>query len=427
MTHAAPKPLRLPLLFALLWTWGLGSAAVAAETGAPDSAEPPDRPLGEGFDDLADTAPASVVGGMPSVLGDWPHAGALYVEGFFACSAVLIAPDVVLSAGHCFNGAFTSKEVVLDTVDHTEGEGGEVLPVLEGFRYDDHYNTFDASVFVLERPATTPPAPLLRDCLVEDYLRVGADVSIVGYGALDVLGLQTTTELHEARTTVIDPECEDLTAGCNRDVSPGGELIAGGEGVDSCVGDSGGPLYLHTPEGPHLVGLTSRAALPTQTPCGNGGIYVRVDALLDWIETVTQRTLPGPDCGILNRAPSPEALPIEVGLAEAATTQIDPGDPDEADVHTFAIVRPPAWGTAAIDPDGRVTYRGSRYALGDTALRVRVTDSAGAWGELEVEVLSVVQPAAGGCQCTSSGEPLGMFAGVWLLVAWRRERRGKAP
>ena len=42
---------------------------------------------------------------------------------------------------------------------------------------------------------------------------------------------------------------------------PGGELIAGGGGIDSCAGDSGGPLYLHTEVGSYLVGLAVRMAI----------------------------------------------------------------------------------------------------------------------------------------------------------------------
>ena len=65
--------------------------------------------------------------------------------------------------------------------------------------------------------------------------------------------------------------------GCNPNVAPGGEFIAGGSGTaDSCFGDSGGPVYLDTPAGPVLIGrsrvvLTARrrpaaAAASTSAP-----------------------------------------------------------------------------------------------------------------------------------------------------------------
>jgi hypothetical protein len=41
-----------------------------------------------------------------------------------------------------------------------------------------------------------------------------------------------------------------------------------------------------TPQGAFLLGTTSRAAVPAQNVCGDGGIYVRADAIVDWIEAV---------------------------------------------------------------------------------------------------------------------------------------------
>ena len=38
---------------------------------------------------------------------------------------------------------------------------------------------------------------------------------------------------------------------------PDGELGAGGMGIDTCPGDSGGPLYLPTDFGTFLAGVTS--------------------------------------------------------------------------------------------------------------------------------------------------------------------------
>ena len=80
---------------------------------------------------------------------------------------------------------------------------------------------------------------------------------------------------------------EGTFAGCNGAVSPGGELGAGGNGVDACFGDSGGPLYLLSDRGDYVVGVTSRAyaGVPWNYPCRDGGIYTRPDAVVDWIES----------------------------------------------------------------------------------------------------------------------------------------------
>jgi endonuclease G len=63
------------------------------------------------------------------------------------------------------------------------------------------------------------------------------------------------------------------------------EWVAGRKhlGVDSCNGDSGGPAYIAAGGRFKVAGLTSRATREASVPCGDGGIYTRIDAHLDWI------------------------------------------------------------------------------------------------------------------------------------------------
>ncbi len=383
----------------------------------PAAADPPILEDVSGGDD-----PPAIVGGAPAAAGDWPAAAAIYVSGSFSCSGVLVAPDVVLTAAHCLGNPYVQKHVVLDTIDHTTGT--VPIPVEASYGYEDPFNTFDVAAFVLSEPAPVQPRRILQDCMVEDYLRAGATVSIVGYGATDEWGTEDTTRLHEARVSIEDPDCSDLAAGCNEDVSPGGELIAGGDGTDSCTGDSGGPLYLETPDGIFLAGLTSRAALPAPSVCGHGGIYVRTDAIIDWVEQVTGRDLPAPDCELLNRAPDPRADPIQVAPGESGSTTVDPRDPNDADTHTFEILEDPEIGEAEIDDDGRVTFSAPDDLDEDTEILVQVTDEHGASAELTVEVrLSEGDPRVDlsepGCGCRS-GAPSGLALLPLLLLGLRR-------
>lgn len=63
------------------------------------------------------------------------------------------------------------------------------------------------------------------------------------------------------------------------------QLCAGGNaGIDSCTGDSGGPLMAKNPSNNHwmAVGVVSYGP----NPCGARGmpgIYTRVGAYIDWI------------------------------------------------------------------------------------------------------------------------------------------------
>ena len=233
----------------------------------------------------------AVVGGSQVGAGDWPETAAVYFGGEVGCTGVLIAPNAVLSAGHCTGGITSVK---LNTNDYSQG--GERIAVADVIEYPDSQRTYDLAILILEEESSVEPAIIAQDCVLED-LSEGAEVTIVGYGALDPQGYEYSTELMEGFTTIDDPECTNLSSGCAGAVSPGGELGAGGrDEVDSCYGDSGGPLYLNTDRGDYLVGITSRG-YNTSWDCGSGGIYVRPDAVMDWLEENIGENLPAPECG----------------------------------------------------------------------------------------------------------------------------------
>ena len=223
----------------------------------------------------------NVVGG--EVVDDdvWPDTAAVYYRSGVDCTGVLVAPDVVLTAGHCIGGIQTVK---LDAADYRDK--GEEIEVVDTIEHTNSWNTFDAAVLILAEEARTEPRIIATDCLLEDHYADGASVTMTGWGAKDQNGVQYDTLLRAGTTQVVDHDCSDINKGCNSQVSPGGELRAGGNGADACFGDSGGPLYLHTPSGDFLIGLTSRGYTQSTVNCGEGTIYVRADAILDWVENV---------------------------------------------------------------------------------------------------------------------------------------------
>ena len=373
------------------------------------------------------TSPAAVVGGEPADPGEFDDVVALYALGQLACTGVLIAPDLVLTAGHCRAGI---EYALVGT--HDLGSGGEPIEIVDAVAHPDLYVTYDVAVLTLARPAAVAPRPLALDCQVAGYLREGAEAVIVGFGATDSWGTEWSDLLQRAQTQITDPECVDLDAGCNAEVSPGGELMAGGDGVDSCVGDSGGPLYLRTPDGDLLIGITSRAAIPAPSPCGGGGIYVRVDAIAEWIEATTAVTLLRPDCSTFNHPPSPTADPIAVPGSALASTRIDPNDRDANQSHTYALTAPPRFGRAEIDAAGVLHYRAPDALVPGTDLVVvEVTDDGAPPRSGRVEIPIAIAagglPAGGGCGCGPVQGSGGRF-GAWtiaagLLLAGRRSGR----
>lgn len=232
-----------------------------------------------------------VTGGEAASDGAWPDVAAIYFDNEVGCTGVLIAPDVVLTAAHCAEGITAVK---LDTTDFTKG--GEHISADRVVTYPKWTRTYDLALVFLSRDAKVKPRTIAQDCVLDEFLTEGSDVAVVGYGATDAWGEEYGTTLQEGVTNVEDPDCTDLEGGCNREVSPAGEVGAGGGGVDACFGDSGGPLYLLTDDGAYLLGITSRGYDDAKLPCSEGGIYVRPDAVVAWIEEEIGQELATPSC-----------------------------------------------------------------------------------------------------------------------------------
>jgi secreted trypsin-like serine protease len=228
---------------------------------------------------------APVVGGTTVPAGAYPDV-VLVAAPMALCTGTLIAPDVVLTAGHCIDT--DPKEVLVDSVDYAK-PGGEVIAVKSATAYPDWEHHYDVGVLVLDHPAAPRPRAIASGCT----LAPGARVQVVGFGLTTPAGTGENSRLHQATLTVDDATCADDPA-CEPAIAPGGELIAGGHGTDSCFGDSGGPLYL----GSALIGVVSRGVGGSAPPCGGRGVYVRADQVVAWIERTTGRKLARAACDL---------------------------------------------------------------------------------------------------------------------------------
>ncbi|HEY5926986.1 MAG TPA: trypsin-like serine protease [Kofleriaceae bacterium] len=249
---------------------------------------------------------SAVVGGTTAQQGQWPDAVAvLGTNG--TCSGTLIAPDVVLTAGHC--AGINPQQVIANTVDYSNSDNGVRVHVAHVEAYPNWQSSYDAAVLVLASPIQgVKPRKLGTSCTFDRVERATA-VHLVGFGATDTMGQTANTQQREAMTEVTDPECTGGN-GCKKALAPGGEFVAGGTGAaDSCFGDSGGPVYLDTPVGTVVIGTVSRGVDNADTPCGGGGIYVRTDKLIEWIEQATGAVVEADDC---ETAYSGEDLPDDV-------------------------------------------------------------------------------------------------------------------
>jgi secreted trypsin-like serine protease len=287
----------LPVVFCL--AVGFTLPARAAAGGAPD--------------------PIPVVGGQPAPPGKWPDVAAVMDGDEAFCTGTLVAPRVVITAGHCIDGPGAPTDVKLGATDSTGP--GEVIAIEDAIEFLDWENTYDIGVLILSEPSTIAPRTVATTCVTRESLVNGAPITLVGYGATTEEGDDPNTLLMEGQAAVIDVACNG--AGCQPAVSPGGEFIAGGQGVDSCFGDSGGPVYLQSRyDGVVLAGVVSRALDDAVTPCGDGGIYVRPDDLISWIELAAGEPIASATC----TAPPVEDPPEDDDPSDPGNEDEDPVD-----------------------------------------------------------------------------------------------------
>lgn len=442
-----------------MWVSLLAVTAAAGPTDSPygqtgwtSAGEPGARPPLLGAIDprvAADPGdPEPVVGGEVVPAGKWDDAvGVVFFDSYVGCTGTLIGPRVVLTAGHCVN-SYPVTSVLVGNKNWIMAEG-ELIDVLEQIEYPGSQMSYDVGLLLLARDAPYAPRAIGMDCVLAD-LRDGVEVQIVGYGLTNETGTGFNTVMHEAPTTVLDANCDQniidgIASGCHANIRPGGEIAAGGHGTDACFGDSGGPLYLETDAGTFVVGVTSRTFLGVNPsfPCRDGGIWVRPDAIVDWIESeIGQRKITYPSC---NEAPEASVDDIVTAEGQPGSAVVSVDDPDGDDsLATVTVVEDPEHGSVSVDGHA-LTYTPDAGFVGADGFTVEVADvgtgklRTGAPIPIELDVAVQVDAAddagggeGAGCGCASpigpaSGAPAGMWTLAGLAAVGAIRARGRAP
>jgi secreted trypsin-like serine protease len=240
---------------------------------------------------LAGNLASPVVGGTTVKRGAYPDVVAVFTADGGMCTGTLLAADLVLTAGHCADAQ--PIEVIVDSVDLAKPDG-QHRKVKWSRAYPKWLDSYDVGIVMLENPVFAKQRAVAQGC-TENQIAAGTKLKLVGFGLTTKSGQGDNTRLHQATLPVDDPTCS-ADPSCQPSVAPGGEFTAGGNGVDACFGDSGGPVYIKTPAGLALIGVVSRGLVTWGDPCGEGGVFVRADKVAKWIEAESGRKLDRADC-----------------------------------------------------------------------------------------------------------------------------------
>jgi hypothetical protein len=234
------------------------------------------------------------------------------------CSAVLVSPQVLLTAAHCVEPALHSATSVTvkatNTLDDSMLTQSDFIAVTTVARHPqwsaaDTLSPYDVAGLLLASTPAATPTVLLR--MLPSGL-VGHALRVVGYGrttaGVDDSG---TRRSGPATVTQVTPDLLELG-------------VAGDEGI--CGGDSGGPSFLTGSDGVERVAGIHSATRSSSCGAGND---IRVDVRLDFIDGFIATNDP-PKCTADGRCatgcttPDPDCACPADGVCASDCTPVDP-------------------------------------------------------------------------------------------------------
>jgi hypothetical protein len=283
-------------------------------------------------------APAGAVsGGKPAAVADVPFIAWLPS----GCTGTLIAPDRILTAGHCLAGFSPIGYSVIvgrdgnrlipfggDRFKGAVANGGipaRAFAIKPGFKESFPFahrapqNAIalnDVGIIFLAQPVTGIDPVKLPAAGDRSPEKVGETASIFGYGLTGPSPLSAARSLRTGMMSVIS------SAACKRAYPKAiiGSEICGQDLVhrkaplvQACGGDSGGPFIRQTALGPVQIGITSWGPEVKDSPCGRRhlpGVYTRTSSFAPFINDPNPVIQPYPAASLDDLASVPKVTGI---------------------------------------------------------------------------------------------------------------------
>lgn len=199
-----------------------------------------------------------IIGGTETADGTYPFFTRVDAGEFPYCGGALVAPDVVLTAGHCFINDLSVVVNGYNRFGDVEVDQYRRQVDTELRHPDFNQTTFANDVMLLK--LTTAVFNIDFTSLNFDDLspQTGVSLTVIGLGNIDEDG-ESTNRLREVTVDVVDSQlCNDNYATVGLGPVRDDIMICAGapeQGArDACQGDSGGPLI---GEDGSIVGIVS--------------------------------------------------------------------------------------------------------------------------------------------------------------------------
>jgi len=189
--------------------------------------------------------------------------------GTYICSAALVGPKLLATAGHCVVAGATLKAFFGTDVDAVDA-AAQLVSISSSLVHDGYRAVtgdlppHDIALLTLARnaPASAKVIPLLPD---DATIEAGSTVRLAGFGITQIGG--DSGRLRYVDTTYVGEDAQQRL------------LIQDGLRRGACSGDSGGPLFVKHAGGWHVAGVLSGGPIP----CRGINVYTSLRAYREFV------------------------------------------------------------------------------------------------------------------------------------------------